>query len=426
MSHNYSIRNLLNIKDQNIFFDEHFCTEETVKGVKSKVFHGTLTYQPEACYVCGHIFDHQIIKHGFKATLIKLPSVSGFNAYLRLRKQRYFCKHCHSTFTLTTDVVSRNCCISNHTKAAIALHAKEKISEKDIAKHHNVSHSTVNRIINSFYDYFKPNYNYLPKHLCFDEFKSVKSAAGAMSFIFCDSDTGQIVDIVEDRRLHVLKDYFLRYSKKARDSVKTIVIDMYSPYISLIREVFPKAKIVIDKFHIIQLFSRALNKTRIKAMNQDKKHYNKLKKYWKLFLKDRSSIDYKNYKYHRCFKKLMCEKDIVTCLLDLDPELKASYDLYHYLRYCINSKKLDLLKTYLYTYEKSVSTYMKTAIKTLWKYITYVENTFKHNYNNGVLEGINNKIKTIKRIAFGYRSYFHFRNRILIIHNLVTIKKGVH
>src|SRR5690606_19425878 len=103
------------------------------------------------------------------------------------------------------------------------------------------------RVIDSFYSYYQPNFNYLPAHLCFDEFKSVKSAAGAMSFIFCNSETGEIVDIVEDRRLHVLKNYFLQYSKKARDSVKTIVIDMYSPYISLIKEVFPNTKMIIDK-----------------------------------------------------------------------------------------------------------------------------------------------------------------------------------
>ena len=93
-----------------------------------------------------------------------------------------------------------------------------------------------------------------------------------MSFIFCDSETGEIVDIVEDRRLHVLKEYFLRYSKKARDAVKTIVIDMYSPYISLIHEVFPKAEIVLDKFNIIQLFRRSLNKNLINVMNRDKKN----------------------------------------------------------------------------------------------------------------------------------------------------------
>ena len=133
MSHHYSIRNLLNIKDKNITFDENFCAEELIKGVQSKVFYGQLTYQPKACYACGHVFDDQIIKHGFKTSLIKMPSVSGFHTYLKLRKQRYFCKHCHSTFTLKTSVVAKNCCISNNTKVSIALNAKDKISEKDIA-----------------------------------------------------------------------------------------------------------------------------------------------------------------------------------------------------------------------------------------------------------------------------------------------------
>ncbi|MBB5150129.1 Mg2+/Co2+ transporter CorC, partial [Ureibacillus thermosphaericus] len=44
MSHHYSIRNLLNIKDKNITFDENFCAEELIKGVQSKVFYGQLTY----------------------------------------------------------------------------------------------------------------------------------------------------------------------------------------------------------------------------------------------------------------------------------------------------------------------------------------------------------------------------------------------
>ena len=138
MSHHHSIRNLLNIKDKNITFDENFCAEELIKGVQSKVFYGQLTYQPKACYACGHVFDDQIIKHGFKTSLIKMPSISGFHTYLKLRKQRYFCKHCHSTFTLKTSVVAKNCCISNNTKVAIALNAKDKISEKDIAMKHNV------------------------------------------------------------------------------------------------------------------------------------------------------------------------------------------------------------------------------------------------------------------------------------------------
>ncbi len=422
MSHSNFILSLLNLKDKNIFFDNNFYSEGTVNNVTVKFFHGTLTYTPKACYSCGHVFDGKIIKYGFKTSTIKIPNVSGFNTYLKLKKQRYFCKHCNSTFTLETSVVNRNCFISNNTKLAIALNAKDKISEKDIAKNHNVSHSTVNRVIDSFYEYYKPTFNYLPKHLCFDEFKSVKSAAGAMSFIFCDAESGKIIDIVENRRLHVLKDYFLQYSKAARFSVKTIVIDMYSPYISLIKMVFPKAKIIIDKFHILQLFSRALNKTRIKVMNMDKKNYNKLKKYWKLLLKDNASIDFVNYRYHRSFKNQMREIDIINYLLDLDPELRASYELYHNVRFCIKNKDLDLLIRILNDNTHKVSDYMRTSIKTIKKYIAYVGNALKYDFNNGVLEGINNKIKVIKRIAFGYKCFYHFKNRILIAQNMVRLK----
>lgn len=243
-----------------------------------------------------------------------------------------------------------------------------------------------------------------------------------MSFIFCDSETGKIVDIVEDKRLHILKSYFLRYTKKARYSVKTSVIDMYSPYISLIKDVFPKAEVIIDKFHIIQLFNRALNKTRIKVMNRDKKHYNKLKKYWKLLLKDCSKVDQIHYNYHHSFKNQMREIDIINYLLDLDSELKASYELYHHVHFCVKKKEFPLLKSVLISKENYVSDYMKTAIRTLKKYLDYVENTLKYDYNNGVLEGINNKIKVIKRIAFGYRSFLHFKNRILINQNLAILK----
>ena len=52
---------------------------------------------------------------------------------------------------------------------------------------------------------------------------------------------------------------------------------------------------------------------------------------------------------------------------------------------------------------------MKTALKTLTNYQDYIKNTIETSYTNGVLEGINNKIKVIKRMAFGYRSFYHFK-----------------
>lgn len=311
MSHYHYMRFELNIKDENITFYDF--TLEQVKGVKAKVYYGTLSYPPHACYRCGHVFDQDIIKHGFKSSLIVLQPVCDTPAYLKLRKQRYLCRHCGRTFTLKTSLVNQHCFISNNVKMAIMNEAAREVQpEKRIAQKYSVSASTVNRLLFSLYEWKRPNYRYLPKHLCFDAFKSVQSAKGAMSFLFCDAATGDIIDIVEDRRLRTLKDYFSRYPLSVRKKVQSIVIDMYSPYIQLIREMFPKASIVTDRFHVIQLIGRAFNKTRIKVMNADKAHYTKLKRYWKLFWKPRLELDDQNYRWSPCYRKLMSEWAIVN------------------------------------------------------------------------------------------------------------------
>ena len=78
-----------------------------------------------------------------------------------------------------------------------------------------------------------------------------------------DGKTGKTIDIVEDRRLTNLMKYFSYYSHKVRSKVKSIVIDMYYPYISLIKKMFPNANIIVDKFHLVNLISTSLNKIRI-------------------------------------------------------------------------------------------------------------------------------------------------------------------
>ena len=82
----------------------------------------------------------------------------------------------------------------------------------------------------------------------------------------CDGKTGKTIDIVENRQLNKLLSYFSYFTHKARGNVKLIVIDMYCPYIYLIKIMFPHASIIIDKFHLTNLISTSLNKTRIALM----------------------------------------------------------------------------------------------------------------------------------------------------------------
>ena len=111
---------------------------------------------------------------------------------------------------------------------------------------------------------------------------------------------------------------------------------MYEPYMSLIKQLFPNAKIIIDCFHIVQSLNRALNMSRVQVMNcyraSNRPLYNKYKSYWKLFLKPFETLEAFNYRKVHLFKEWKTEKGIVNYLLDVDEELYNTYHYVHELR----------------------------------------------------------------------------------------------
>ena len=91
---------------------------------------------------------------------------------------------------------------------------------------------------------------------------------------------------------------------------------------------FPNAQIIIDKFHLVNLISVSLNKTRINIMKTDKKNYNKLKRYWTLLLKSQDYLNNSKWKKWWCFDELMTESDVVNYLINTNNQLKETYELY--------------------------------------------------------------------------------------------------
>ena len=425
MSQEYCILNLLNIEDKNIKLTENFYKVEDFDGIKYKVIEGFLSYEPPFCPRCGCIFNKEQTyeKNGFKTSDILMLDICNHGCILRLKKQRFLCHSCNKKFFAKTKIVNDGCFISNPVKYAIALDLKNKISEKDISKRYRVSPNTVERIIDSYYDTQKLYKHYLPEVLSFDEFKSVKSADGAMSFHMCDGKTGKTIDIVEDRKLNSLMRYFSYYTYEARSKVKLIVIDMYSPYISLIKTMFPNAEIIIDKFHLVNLISTSLNKTRINIMKSNKKNYNKLKRYWRLLLKPQEELNDSKWKKWWCFDEIMTQADVVNYLINLNIQLKETYETYQTILYSLKSNNYNQLEKVLNNKNDKISIYMKTSIKTLKDYLPYIKNTLSNPYHNGFVEGNNNFIKVLKRIAFGFRSFRRFKARIMICKNLLHMKR---
>lgn len=411
---------MLSITDANIIFSDEIY-EKKINNLNTLVFNATLTYKSYHCPKCGNCDNKKIIKHGSKNSIVRILPVNGQPAAIELKKQRFLCKECKSTFIAETSLIKKFNSISNRLKMNILNNLALKISETDIAKLNHVSHSTVSRYIDNSFNSYKPDFLSLPKNISFDEFKSTKDAKGSMSFIFTDSQNKRIIDIVENRQLPFLIKYFSKFTKEARAMVETVCIDIYTPYMSLIKEMFPNAKIILDRFHIVNLLSRALNKTRINTMKNfstKSMQYKRLKRYWKLILKNFSDLNSSKFNKYVHFKEFKSLSTLVEDSINCKQCLKDTYDAYQIILSDIKNKNFRDLKIHLQSFKDIISDGMKTSFNTLVENIEYVENALIYAYSNGYTEGTNNYIKTLKKVAFGYKSYYHFRNRILITFNL--------
>ena len=424
MTHTDYTKNILNIKDENIYFYENCLETRKENNVEVKVFHGYLTYTPEYCDRCGVINEgtNDIIKWAFdKNCLVKLPKVSNFNTILLLDKQRFYCKHCHQTFTAKTSLVDFHKQISNNTKLSVILDLMNKGSEKDISYRNNISTNSTNRILDEISnDTIVKNNGLLPEILGIDEFNATKDTISKMAFIIVDQTKKNIFDINNSRHSIDIDKYFRNYSKKERDKVKFITLDLYKPYYILMHSLFRNAILIPDRFHIVIQVRNALDKTRIKLCTKSNPNYTKLKKYWKLILKDKRELDKDNKKYQKCFKKEMSQYDIVTYLLNVNEELYETYQVYQSILYSIDTRNKNIFLSIINGKNLKVSKYMKKAIKTYKNMKEYIVNAFDYEYSNGIVEGTNNLIKQIKHTACGYRKFKHLKARIMLIKGLLN------
>jgi transposase len=415
----YCTRKLLGLTDENLFFEEEWLDTKKVGDSQVNIISAKLTYIPTHCRKCGIINEGQIIKNGTHKTKVQLLPFRSVKTELLLVRSRFYCKECQGTFNAQTNLVDENCYLSNELKHQIALELAKNTSRKEIAERYFVSDVTILRVMHSCLETFKPRFDYLPSVLCFDEFKSMKSCSGKMSFVFMNGHTNQLIGVLENRRLAFLKAYFLKFTRKARAKVKYIVMDMNAPYFELAKKVFPNAQIVTDRFHIIQQINRSLNQLRVQTMHRfrksDETKYKRFKRFWKLLLKDSFQLDSSHYRYDHSFRRPMTQKAIVDELLDYDEVFRIAYETCQTLYYHFKHKDGQLFFDTINSLNKQLPEWFCKKLTFLNKYKLGVQNALKTKYSNGALEGTNNKIKVIKRVAYGYRNFLNFRARIYII-----------
>lgn len=387
MPYSYYIEELLDLKDILVSKVER----------KENIMHVYLKMEQKihACPDCG-LKTSKI--HDYRNQLVKDISSFGQYTILHLKKRRHVCPECGKKFFESVPFLPRYHRITNRLFAHIIREFSQTRSIKNIALCNNVSAPTATRV----FDLLHYSPAALPEVLAIDEFRG-NSGGEKFQGILTDPKNHKVIDILPTRSKEYLFGYFSKFSN--RNEVKFFVMDMYSTYKAVAKIMFPNAKIIIDKYHYVRIVTWAFERVRIE---EQKKFSDHRRKYFKnsrrLLLKNSYNLSDQEYWQ-------------VKQMLSASPKLSKAYEIkqaFEEFMKCEDSltAKKKLADFIMFAQNYDVPEF-ESATKTFINWSHEILNSFDYPYTNGYTEGCNNKIKVIKRVAYGMRDFPRFRSRIL-------------
>ena len=366
-------------------------------------------------FYCTHCKSENVIKSGVVVRDFHTVPVGGKPMVLRMRVQRLECKDCghvcqeHIHFAAQQTTYTRRL-----AKYAVELCRIAPI--KSVAIHLNLSWNTVKEMVKDYLErnYSKPDITGL-KVIGIDEFAVKKGRV--YKTIVVNLETGQIVYVGDGKGADAL-DGFWKLVNKAGVKIEAVASDLSAAYISAVRQNAPNAVYVFDHFHMVKLINEALDKVRRRIVNQERA------KEKKEGVVGKSSV-VKGTKYIllRNSENITDPKDIdrLNAALELNRDLSVAYYLKEDARLIWNSDSK-------YRASLQLDAWLSSARASLIPELVKVADTvdshrdgilafFDKPISTGPVEGINNKIKTLKRMAYGFRDDRYFTLRLLSLHD---------
>jgi transposase len=242
--------------------------------------------------------------------------------------------------------------------------------------------------------------------LSFDEFKG-NANGERFQCILTAPEERRILDILPDRKVSTIQSYLRPFSNRAE--VQYVVMDMNQGYRDIAKTFFPNAKIVIDRFHVVRYCTWAMDNVRRdiqKSLLPATRKY--FKRSRKLLTVRRNALSDE-------------DKAAVDVMLNFSEKLYQAYALkelfFEFMDAKSSSAAAELLSKWFDACDRLHLPEFKACRRMLKNWKPYILNAFDCPYSNGFTESCNNGIKTLKRIAFGFRNFHNFRARILLSAN---------
>ncbi len=244
------------------------------------------------------------------------------------------------------------------------------------------------------------------RYISIDEFKNSRKKEKFMTIVI-DLQSGRIIHAVKGRNKECVLPFLKKLSKKSK-KLKAVAMDMGPAYFSAVMEALPHADIVFDHFHVIRLMNDALGNLRRHLQNE-------LDKIGKKTLKGSRYLLLAN------FENLEAEKQSrLSSLLEINRPLFVMHSMKEQLRLFWKHKDKKTADEFLSFWcrtavEQGIRALTKVA-QTLLSRKSALLNYFDHFISSGKIEGIINKIKTLKRQVYGFRDIEYFKLRLYHLH----------
>jgi len=355
---------------------------------------------------CNNCKRHITVKHSVeRVKRLRHTSVFGKKTFIEIKPKRYSCPYCQEKLgkqVTTTQPLSWHIPRSPNTIDYETHILTQLINStvSDVAIKEGLSHDLVQGIIDR-YIIKKPNWEEIEKLgvIGIDDLSQRKGHKDRLAIISYRDDELKlhVIGILKDYKKKTVKDFFLSIPKKLRKTVTFVCCDLYDGFINAAKEVFGRStKIVADRFHIAKLYREVVDNVRKEELKILKKELNE-----------------KEYKKLRRDSMLVRHNDLSTeqaekleSVFKLIPKLKIVWELSQNLTNVFNQhltveqawREIIAWKNRV---KKSGLSCFETFFKTLTKCKNIILNYFLERQSSGFVEGLNNKLRVIKRRCYG-------------------------
>lgn len=343
--------------------------------------------------------------HQYKTRRVRDMSCFERRVYLVFDIRRFRCPKCRKVFTESLDsiVVSRR-----HTRRFEEMVYQECLGQtfQRVAKKLGMNWHSVERLFyQKAHEQFQINAMQFPQILGIDEIANKK---GHKQYLLVISDLWRncVIEVLPNRLRETLVDWLYSLPIWVRENICAVSIDLYDNYRQAIQRVLPQADIVADRYHVMKNLNDVLSKVR-RAMQRHlpKDIASKLKGFRWILLKNQEDLD-------------DAERQKLRTAYELSPALRRLHQLKERFRsifeHITDKKQAErFLQAWICEVKQLGCDSLSKFVKTLQRWWEPVLNYFDQRITNGPVEGINNKVKLIKRCAYGYRNITNFRDRIV-------------